>query len=86
MISQARELMRQAMYTLQHLLLISGAEQQAEESSKKAAELEDRDFTCIICMDAPREVAFLRCGHVEVCTGCSKLVLASDALCLMCRE
>ena len=78
--------MRRAKSTLQHLLLVSRGEEQAEESAKNAIDLEDYDSTCIICMDAPRKVVFVPCGHVVVCTECSKLVVASGGLCPMCRE
>ena len=78
--------MRRAKSTLQHLLLVSGGEEQAEESAKNAVDLEDHDETCIICMDAPREVVFRPCGHNVVCTDCSKLVMASGGLCPMCRD
>ena len=78
--------MRQAKYTLQHLLLVRGGEHQAEESSNNARDLEDYDSTCIICMDAPRKIMFLPCGHTVVCTDCSKLVMTSGGLCPMCRK
>ena len=84
---QVREQMRQAKSTLQILLQRSGPEISADHLAKPAIELEDQDHTCIICMDAPRSgVAFLPCGHAVVCPDCSRLVMASNALCPMCRE
>ncbi len=83
---QVREQMRTAKSTLQHLLRHDPSEVGAEYFSESCVELDDRDQTCIICMDAPRSVAFLPCGHAVVCTGCSKLVMASGSLCPMCRE
>ena len=78
--------MRHAKSTLQHLLLACGAEEHVEESAKVVDDVEDRDQTCIICMDAPRSINFWPCGHAVVCSGCSKLVMASGGLCPMCRE
>ena len=83
---QVRELMRQAKSMLQHLLLASGAEQHVEEPAKVADDVEERDPTCVICMDEPGTMTFLPCGHAVVCSGCSKLVMASGGLCPMCRE
>ena len=78
--------MRHAKSTLQHLLLACGAEQHAEESAKVTDDVEECDQTCIVCMDAPRIMTFLPCGHAVVCPDCSKLVMASGGLCPMCRE
>lgn len=83
---QVRELMRESKLALKHLRQFSGIKDHFEGPVEEAVEQEELDHTCIICMDAPRIIAFLPCGHAVVCTGCSKLVMASGALCPMCRK
>jgi hypothetical protein len=40
----------------------------------------DVDATlCVICMDAPRVMAFVPCGHRCLCVGCSASFVASGA-------
>jgi len=38
---------------------------------RKNQEFDDK-YMCGICCDRPREVVFLNCGHIYVCTDCSK--------------
>lgn len=83
---QLREQMRQAKSALQHLLLDNRANADPGGYADDELGLEDHDHACIICLDAPRSMIFWPCKHVVVCTACSKLVMASGALCPMCRE
>ena len=78
--------MRQAKSVLQHLQLHNAANAEPGCYANDELGLEDHDHTCIICLDAPRSVVFLPCKHFVVCTACSKLVMASGALCPICRE
>ena len=37
---------------------------------------------CMVCSDQRRDVLFLPCGHITVCSGCSPRVKK----CLLCKE
>ena len=43
----------------------------------------DPDGACVVCLEAPRNVALLDCGHVVVCVGCADKI--GDA-CPLCRR
>jgi hypothetical protein len=46
----------------------------------------DEEEACVVCLDAPRHVALIPCGHVVLCLACSRSVLASATKeCPMCR-
>ncbi|GBF89052.1 hypothetical protein Rsub_01769 [Raphidocelis subcapitata] len=46
----------------------------------------EEDEACVVCLDAPRHVALIPCGHVVLCGACSRNVLASATKeCPMCR-
>eukprot|EP01097_Dermamoeba_algensis_P007621 TRINITY_DN485_c0_g1_i1.p1 TRINITY_DN485_c0_g1~~TRINITY_DN485_c0_g1_i1.p1 ORF type:complete len:169 (-),score=47.43 TRINITY_DN485_c0_g1_i1:305-811(-) len=54
-----------------------------EESSKKSSEEKLRqDKTCVVCLDHEIETAFLECGHMACCKGCSVLL----KVCPVCRS
>ena len=41
-----------------------------------------QDMTCCICMDAPREMVYINCGHFCVCAICRNRI---DEECPICR-
>ncbi|GFR47662.1 hypothetical protein Agub_g9406, partial [Astrephomene gubernaculifera] len=41
---------------------------------------------CVVCMDRPRSVLLLPCGHLVLCGGCVRAVRERGGLCPMCRE
>lgn len=44
----------------------------------------DEDEECIVCMDNPKEVVFVPCGHYSTCRSCyDQLVIKK---CVMCRN
>ncbi|KAK9794354.1 hypothetical protein WJX73_002003 [Symbiochloris irregularis] len=44
------------------------------------------DHDCIVCLDNPREMIFIPCGHLITCQGCAQQVKAKQpALCPLCR-
>lgn len=42
----------------------------------------DTDANCVICMDKPRAIAFIPCGHVSTCESCSSAL----SQCPLCRQ
>jgi len=72
------------------------AEEKDERDSKPSADEEDRKKTaaeqeeesgkqCIICIDAPKAVALVPCGHKCVCEACAERIKVGD-LCPVCRS
>lgn len=61
---------------------------QIKELEKRCRTLEDSfeqccgKDTCVVCMEAPSNAVFLKCGHMVCCEGCAE----SLACCPMCRE
>jgi hypothetical protein len=41
---------------------------------------------CVVCMDAKKSVCLLPCKHTCMCPACASRVLATSALCPVCRE
>lgn len=61
------------------------AETLAKEDAKKreAEKPADDAELCAVCLDAPRSHAFVPCGHMVVCGGCSAGL--KGKACVMCR-
>jgi hypothetical protein len=57
-----------------------GAASEPVEPIKPAAEPVESDL-CVVCLDGPRQMAYIPCGHHCTCGGCSDL-----STCPMCRE
>ena len=48
----------------------------------------DDEKLCVVCLDQPREVFFIPCGHICTCEACGNLLRNSgtaDGLCPLCR-
>ena len=43
---------------------------------------DDSGSMCVVCMDAPLEMVLIPCGHMCICEGCSRQIIA----CPMCRQ
>jgi E3 ubiquitin-protein ligase RGLG len=54
-------------------------QQQQHQRGGAAAE------ACAVCMDAPRDAAFVPCGHVALCCRCAAAVMATSRRCPICR-
>lgn len=52
---------------------------------KQPAEAEAAGGECVVCLDAPRTVALLPCGHLALCAGCAKKEEARRR-CPVCRK
>lgn len=50
------------------------------------AELEEDEHLCVVCMDNPREILFVPCGHLVACIACCEQVLKKSNLCPICRD
>ena len=66
--------------------LLRALEQSQQEAAATKDELrrhraESRAIECVVCSEETADVAFGPCGHLCVCTKCSKLVQE----CLICR-
>ena len=58
------------------------------DSSLSEAEYQSRreqDNQCVVCMENPREVAFIPCGHIICCQACGETIRAGSNKCPMCR-
>jgi hypothetical protein len=53
-----------------------------EEARVKEVLAEKEDDCCVICMDSPRQVAIIPCGHLCLCEACS----VAEAPCPICRR
>jgi len=38
--------------------------------------------TCVVCMDGPKEICFVPCGHVSCCSKCSDKL----DVCCICKQ
>ncbi|KAK7590879.1 hypothetical protein V9T40_002492 [Parthenolecanium corni] len=47
-------------------------------------QLSEDSFTCIVCLNQPREVILLPCGHISMCYDCA--YQCNDRPCPVCRE
>ena len=67
-----------------------GAIEKLEVENATLAGKNDGDLvvkSCVLCMDAPSEVAFLPCGHFCACEECvnKMLLIGKDIMCPICR-
>jgi hypothetical protein len=62
-----------------------------QEGSSKAATVNKdvirMDYTsvCQFCMEAPRTVKCMPCGHDSLCRGCYDMIMSKDKKCILCR-
>lgn len=50
-------------------------------------ELSESEYNiCIICMDAPSEIAMIPCGHKKFCPNCAHKIKESTKTCPYCRQ
>lgn len=48
---------------------------------------EPDEHLCVVCMHQPRDEVLVPCGHMVLCQGCCKSIMASPSpICPMCRE
>ena len=72
----------------QERLPAAQAEVTASEQEARLQQLEDLEagLQCVVCMDAKKSVCLLPCKHTCMCPTCASRVLATSALCPVCRE
>ena len=60
------------------------------QTNDKKEDSEDDETVCVICMDAPKEAAFLHLeddtAHTCCCMNCANEILNSTKKCPMCRK
>ncbi len=61
---------------------IDGESDKSFTSVKKI--FEDEDDTCVICMEAEKEIVYVPCGHYYVCSPCDKIM--KKRVCPICRS
>lgn len=55
--------------------------------SNRAADQEQEDRLCVICLSAARDVMLMPCRHAVLCSAClESLMLREDAACPVCRK
>eukprot|EP01105_Mastigella_eilhardi_P014649 TRINITY_DN3332_c0_g1_i1.p1 TRINITY_DN3332_c0_g1~~TRINITY_DN3332_c0_g1_i1.p1 ORF type:complete len:511 (-),score=153.27 TRINITY_DN3332_c0_g1_i1:26-1345(-) len=67
---------------LGHLL---AARQQALQEQQEQQQEQHFGGCCLVCMDAPRSVCFVPCGHVVSCGMCAQILVARGDPCIVCR-
>ena len=62
-------------------------------NSKSSSSEEDYSKLCVICIDKPREIVLIPCGHMCYCVDCSELIdkrakyeAPKDKNCPLCRK
>ena len=60
----------------------------ATETQARLRQLEDQvaGLQCVVCMDAKKSVCLLPCKHMCMCPACASRVMATSALCPVCRQ
>ena len=46
----------------------------------------DSEVNCRVCLQNPREVILLECGHIALCSGCAAQIMRSGQGCPICRS
>ena len=46
---------------------------------------DEHDDTCTICMEAPKELVIVPCGHFNMCKTCTESVMKTSKKCPFCR-
>ena len=64
-----------------HASAVTSAPEDAEEGAEKGS---DADSQCVVCLDAPKQYAFVPCGHVCVCVACSEDIMTRGRGCCPC--
>lgn len=57
-------------------------EKRAKTAEDKIAEIASPESICCICMEAPREMVYINCGHLCACVKCEERI---DNKCPICR-
>jgi hypothetical protein len=63
----------------------SSSSEEAASEDQGPADDESDAHACAVCLDNPRSVAFLPCGHVVVCEKCAEDLEARHSDCIVCR-
>jgi hypothetical protein len=58
---------------------------QRKSATRKASDLRV-DYSCIICLSNPKNVAFVPCGHVTCCETCALNIISQGGKCLRCKK
>jgi len=66
----------------QRLVQAGGELVRVKRERDEAREEAERAVACVVCLDAPRAVLFMPCGHAVACAACSGAV----ADCPVCRQ
>jgi hypothetical protein len=89
---QAIQLLQQQQQNAVQSVQLAQSEAAASSSSEEAAsedqgpaDDESDAHACAVCLDNPRSVAFLPCGHVVVCEKCAEDLEARHSDCIVCR-
>lgn len=64
----------------------SAGSSSAGSSSAEAAQEDPAHFVCCVCLDARNTHLFVPCMHMCACRDCAAVVMASTALCPVCRR
>lgn len=62
-------------------------EQHMKQLGIHADELEDDAHLCVVCMEHPRSVVLVPCGHMALCSVCCEKIIVKDGkACPMCCQ
>jgi hypothetical protein len=59
--------------------------EQLKDDNRKLRQ-QEAGYQCVVCMDAKKSVCLLPCKHTCMCPACAARVMATSALCPVCRE